>query len=277
MAIMRKTKEEIEMEDRNKSSITCAITNAAIEHLRVIGVKAIETEVPIAERWVADIAGIWSPTPTECLRAKLLPPRKMIDVQHTWEGGSFTRKEDDPEQKWHERYSKFPGCMTIVHEVKTSYSDFIRDTKFERPPVADIQILSYLKGCVPEHRLPKNWWLWEHTAGGRIKIKPEPNINYVDFEKKFWLTSSIAERQHNRTFRKWQSETQKKYRLQDTLRTSAHRIRAIAKVILEVAKGEKNPEEVLNYYFNYDDLEHNKDYILPSLKEIHGIAKGRTQ
>lgn len=273
MAILRKQEENIEAEDRNKTSITCIITNAAIEHLRYIGAKAIETEVPISKGWIADIAATWDPTPTECLRSKLLPARKMVTVEYEFEGHKFTREEDCPEQKWNEKYGNLPGGMTIAHEVKTSYSDFSRDDKFAREPVANIQILSFLKGCIPEHRLPKNWWIWEHSAGGRLKIRPEPVVNHVDYEKKFWLAANIAERQHNRVFRQWQANLQKKYRMEDTLKTAAYRMRNISKVILEVAKGEKTPEAALAYYFNAKDLTHNAEWILPSLKEIHGICK----
>lgn len=273
MAILRKSQEAVDIEDRNKSSVTCAITAQAIEHLKYIGAKAIETEVPLGSAWIADIAALWSPTPTECLRSKLLPPRKKVQVVHEWEGGKFTRTEDDPAQKWDEMYSHLPGDITIVHEVKTSYSDFNRDDKFTREPAGDLQILSYLKGCIPEHRLPKNWWLWEHTAGGRLKVAPCPIINHVDWDKKFWLAAALAERQHNRVFNKWQADLQKKYRMEDTLRTAAYRIRNIAKIVHEVARGERTPEEALQYYFNYSDLEHNKDYLLPTLREIHGIIK----
>src|SRR5690242_1203826 len=61
--------------DRNKTELTHRVTAAASLYLSECGFKPVETEVPIEQGWIADIAGACQPTPTELTKMKLVPPR----------------------------------------------------------------------------------------------------------------------------------------------------------------------------------------------------------
>ena len=267
MAILRGQQEAVEpaLHDRNKTALTHNVTMGAIEHLRYIGVKAIETEVPVADKWIADLAGLWSPTPTECLRSKLLPPRNRVDVlldMGELGGPPISVSQDDPEQKWYDIYGQLPWCITIVHEVKTSLADFTSDDKFTREPVADLQILSYPSGVIPDAKLPKHWWLWEHRAGGVVrKVAPCPKLFNPTDGQRFTIAASIAERQHNKTHNKWWSDLQKKQSIEAAGRKIKTNIRDIANAIMRVAKGEMKPDEVHDYYFHRIKRKYEEEYI----------------
>lgn len=275
MAIMRSgDREEPNMQDRNKTVLTHNITMGAIEHLRYIGVKAIMEEVPVASKWIADIAGLWSPTPTECLRAKLLPPRDKISRPIEFMGKTIDIPEDDPEQHWYETFGKLPWCITIVHEVKTSQSDFARDDKFTREPVADLQILSYPLGVLSEDKLPKNWWLWEHRTDGAVrKVSRYPKLLSTTDEKRFVIAASIAERQHNKVHNKFWNDLKKKQTLDEVEERKSRDLRRMADSVMRVAKGELSPTAVFETYFPRNRKRYEKEYIESMLTPLYGILK----
>ena len=279
MAIIRygEPTEEPFFHDRNKTELTHNITLGAIDHLRFIGAKAIETEVPVGDKWIADLAALWSPTPTECLRSKLLPPRRQISRLIEFQGTQIDIPEDDPEQGWYDVYGKLPWCITIVHEVKTSYADFSRDDKFNREPIADLQILSYPIGIISEDKLPKHWWLWGHTEGGLVRKKSKyPKLFTPTDKNRFTIATSIAERQHNKVHNKFWSDMQKKQTLDRATDKAATNLRYMADIIFKVANGTMQPEEVFAYYFPHNKKRYEADYLKEKLGPIYGILKGRS-
>ena len=266
--------EELHFQDRNKTELTHNITLGAISHLRFIGAKAIETEVPVAEKWVADLSALWSPTPTECLQSKLLPPRRKISRLFEFEGTQIDIPEDDPEQAWDDTYDKLPWCITIVHEVKTSYADFARDDKFSREPIADLQILSYPIGVISEDKLPKHWWLWGHAQGGAVRhVSKYPKLFNPTDRNRFVISASIAERQHNKVHNKFFSDMQKKQTIDRATDKAATNLRGMADTVLKVAKGEMKPEEAFAYYFR-NKKKYELEYVQEKLNSIYGILKG---
>lgn len=102
--------------DRNKTDLTHRATATAAAWLDTIGCKPVETEVPVADGWVADAASFWCPTLTEARNARLLrPPIVPPDIQR-----------DSLEALAH-MYRSAGGRLTIVVEVKTSRADFLKD------------------------------------------------------------------------------------------------------------------------------------------------------
>jgi hypothetical protein len=63
------------IDDHNKTSMTKLVTAAAIRWLDEKGFKPVETEVAVADAWIADIAGSILPTNTELINLKLLKRR----------------------------------------------------------------------------------------------------------------------------------------------------------------------------------------------------------
>ncbi|MCK5357339.1 MAG: hypothetical protein KAJ48_02995 [Elusimicrobiales bacterium] len=225
MAIMRKKEKEGAEEvqaDRNKTNLTLKVTQESAGWLAGIGAKAIETEVPVCQKWTADVAAFWSPTMTEVKRSKLTP-FKDTRAQYapfkkpTWHNEKFKNRPKGEyyricKEWWNKclEWSKTQGIdfqkalanlpyyITIIVEVKTSRADFLGDKKWKHKPQADLQILSYAKGIIKDEEIPDGWWGLEHDNGIRIKKRYWPLHDITD-TMRMYLIASIAERRHNRT------------------------------------------------------------------------------
>lgn len=101
--------------DRNKSTLTHVATAAVAAWLDGIGCKPVETEVPVAEGWIADLATFWSPTMTEAKRSKLLKAMVAGEVN------------DRAMQTLQHLFRDVGGRLTIAVEVKVSRGDFLAD------------------------------------------------------------------------------------------------------------------------------------------------------
>lgn len=240
MAII-KIPDEVPPADRNKTDITLEVTEAAARWLHGMGAKAIETEVPICEKWVADLAAIWSPTRTEAKNNKLIPftylschqpPKGLIPwPKCDFEGNDEKREAmfDEYHKKvsnwqaanpdlFEEAYRKMPGIITIVHEVKTSRADFKRDHKWKMPAQAEVMILSYTTGILSIDEIPAGWWALEHdpktgaAKGMRRRVWP---LHTIEAEAKMWTVAAIAERRHNRTALHFWNSLMKRNRSKD--------------------------------------------------------------
>lgn len=102
--------------DRNKTALTHVATATTAAWLDGVGVRPVETEVPLGAGWVADLAGVWSPTLTEARKTRLL--REIFP-------------QDDPQEQAYDALFKlgrrYGGRLTVVVEVKTSRADFLAD------------------------------------------------------------------------------------------------------------------------------------------------------
>lgn len=137
--------------DRNKSVLTHTATATAAGWLDCLGCKPVESEVPVADGWVADLASWWCPTMTEAKNSKLLAAMVPPEVQ-----GSD-----------HDRLAhlsrRVGGRLTIVVEVKVSRADFLGDRgrKYAtngRPSLASPAHLLVL--AVPPGVILDNEYLW---------------------------------------------------------------------------------------------------------------------
>lgn len=111
--------------DRNKTDLTHKLTALASGYLAYIGCKPIETEVPVAPGWIADVAGFTYPTQTELKNAKLL---KRLVVENPQLKGVPDYQLDNI----FKMRNYFP--LTALCEVKISIADFKKDLerKFQK-------------------------------------------------------------------------------------------------------------------------------------------------
>lgn len=101
--------------DRNKTDLTHAATATCAAWLDSLGCKPVETEVPVGNGWVADLASFWSPTCTEAKKSRLLrslvPTDVVLEDRHAFE----------------RMYREYGGRFTVVVEVKVTRADFLHD------------------------------------------------------------------------------------------------------------------------------------------------------
>ena len=267
-----------ETHDRNKTEITHRVTEAAAEWLANQGAKAVETEVGIEQRWVADLAAFWIPTPTEATKAKLTKRKPRYDYDWIFKPKKPKTEELKAQYKkdheeWKKSYLALPHFITIVHEVKTTRADFKRDDKFTRPPVAHIQALSYLKGMVEEGELPKGWWALEHgKTGTLLGVRKRHPMHDITQERVLGTIASLADRIHNRQANKFFMDLQKSHRNDMRERDARYRISTCLQAVLSIARGEKATfEEAMRNHF--DAKEKIPDYIRKNLADLYGKFK----
>ena len=134
--------------DNNKTALTHRVTAIAVAYLDGLGCKPVETEVPVAPGWVADVAGFWYPTKTEAKRLQL--NKRAAEVGELFD--------------WPRVFGY--GPFTILVEVKTTKQDFARDRKWTLPPPAHLCFVAYPHGVVDKTELPKGWHGLETSATG---------------------------------------------------------------------------------------------------------------
>lgn len=117
--------------DANKTPLTHRITAVAMGYLSGAGFKPVETEVPVAPGWIADIASFIYPTMTESKKMKL--------------NKKFDGATDNGDFWYSELHFKYGFPLTAIVEVKTSRGDFETDRvrKFMAAPPAHLCYLAY--------------------------------------------------------------------------------------------------------------------------------------
>lgn len=175
--------------DRNKSDLTHSITGTAMGWLSGGGFKPVETEVPVAGGFVADIASFIYPTPTEW---------KCLKLNRRFDG-----TKGDPYDTLIETTKRFGTPLTAVIEVKISNADLKKDfnTKFRNFP-AHLCYIAYPHGLIDETILPIYWSRLVCSANGQkllrvdngyVAIHPQSPGDTID------LIANIAIRRHHRT------------------------------------------------------------------------------
>lgn len=137
------------MLDKNKTALTHRVTATAVAFLDSIGCKPIETEVPVAPGWVADIAAFWYPTQTEAKRMHL--PRLAEKILG-----------EDPVPRFASRVFG-PGPFSVLVEVKTTISDFTSDHKWWKGFPAHLCFVAFPAGTA---EVPHGWHGIQTTQDG---------------------------------------------------------------------------------------------------------------
>ena len=248
--------------DRNKTDVTLAVTEALVGWMARRGMKPIETEVPVARRWIADAAALWDPTHTEINKARLPLPPPATPARKTWDHVPMP----------------FPSGLTVVGEVKVSRSDFTGDKKWAREPVANLQVLSIVKGIIEPEQYPPGWWVLIHAPAGRLmKVAQRTPAHVVDDLVRFETARSIGERHFNRHNGQFFRDLQKRHREQHAEQRMRWRFADALRAVFDIASGERTIEEATRYLSRRDSRglsAHDQRRLeqiagkLPELKEV---------
>ncbi len=225
-------------DDQNKTEITKQITAATCFWLDERGCKPTETEVTIAQGWIADVAGVICPTQTE------LQDLKLIRRKQSW------KKPEEERAAWQVEASILNRMMTVVVEVKTSRSDFRGDHKWEWEPPADLCWLAVPAGLIAETERPKGWGILEYSDKRDCMIsRVVPPIRTTTPEQQRDLVYAVACRRDNHTRYEHINRLRKEYRDEDKYRQSLTRVKDAMRAAISVARGEHGSVEgALEYH-----------------------------
>jgi hypothetical protein len=175
------------MTDLNKTPLTHEVTKGAVDWLTGSGFKPVQTEVKLAQGWVADVAGAIIPTRTELIDLKL------IRRAPKWRGDNVTEQV-----AWsaHSKAMELP--YTCLVEVKTSRADFARDQKWDLTQPANLAYLAVPKGLISEDEWPAGWGILEFNDGAIRCVQPAA-LKAVSAELQRDVILEIAMRLHNNT------------------------------------------------------------------------------
>ena len=246
--------------DKNKTPLTHKITAVAVDHLDLMGFKPVETEVPVADGWVADVASFIYPTPTEAKKLKLIEGRS---------------------QEYHELQFRHGPMLTALVEVKISRSDFTKDEvrKFSNPyPPAHLCYLAYPTGLLDEEEIPAGWIGLVMSKNGErlikvcrswsIKVYPQHPGDVADF------IAQIAIRRDHRTRYKALRELRRAHNARETNDRKVEKISRVIRALVaaltnESSYADNTLDEILQR-FGFTKL---PAYTQEGLTTLEGIRK----
>lgn len=198
--------------DRNKTALTHNITALASAYLDFLGCKPIETEVPLSNGTISDIASFTYPTMTELKKGKLLKHLVNNEILGDYKLATLFQY-------------KYGGIITIAVEVKTSLSDFKKDldkkySYFQNGTRLTLPShLNYL--AVPlllEEEVKKIYPAWGYIICGENRIKkvePQWHINALHPYQIIDLVASVGIRRDHRTRYRAYRDWLKAYRVEN--------------------------------------------------------------
>lgn len=255
--------------DRNKSLLTHEVTETSWRWLDTHGFKPVEEEVQVANRWIADLAGVIDPTQTELIEMKMIPrpPRYQ-----------YGKKNDDYVEKreaWDSLFRSVFRRMTCLVEVKTSRSDFTGDKKWKLAPPADLAYLAVPPGILKETEWPVGWGILELRGSCMVQKRlPVPRV--ASIEEHLNVIYQIGLRRDHRTRYAEHRQQQKEWRVQNGEIQTNHRIGKIINAIDDILRGHTrystepiaNVEQALEWY----GIKNVHAGHLERLAEVFGIA-----
>ncbi len=196
--------------DRNKTNLTHKITALASAYLDVLGCKPIETEVPLSDGKITDIASFTYPTMTELKQGKLL--KRII--------GDEVFGNDNRADLFRYRYGEI---LTVAVEVKISLSDFKKDLGRKYDLKKHIFIPAHLYYlAMPRMVIEKIEGIANHRYWGLItcsdngekilKIEPPWFVNPLHSYQIIDLIAQVAIRRDHRTRYRVMRDFLKSYR-----------------------------------------------------------------
>jgi hypothetical protein len=247
-------------DDCNKTEITKDVTAAACLWMNEKGFKPVETEVAVCFGWVADVAGVLSPTQTELIDLRLLRRRP------NWRTPEY--------EEWKNELAAKHILMTGLVEVKTSMSDFRSDKKWELPSPTNLSYLAIPHDLqIPAEKLPAGWGLLIYKNES-IRCTRPPDIRTVTTEQHLSVILEIAVRRDHQTryehLRRCQREA-REYRNQGQ---SLTRVRDALRAALSVARGEHGS---IAGALQYHGIRNSENIYVRDLECLWGIAAVKTE
>lgn len=270
-----------ELPDRNKTPLTREVTRRVVRWLDDKGFKPVETEVPVAQGWTADISGVIRPTPSEAVRLKLIPPRpRYIEPPGSYEDQEWRNLNqklygiwDEQEYRpWKAEYNSLPSPLTALVEVKTSVSDFRKDRKWRLDPPTNLRFLAIPEAMIKPDELPQGWWVLCYGKRG-LKLVQAGITASVSSEQKLETILSIAERRDNRTRHAAERSAHKMNRLDQAERENMVRINKAVSFVLQVRKGGLDPEDTLDRLLFFYKIKNLSGHARRQLEEMWGADR----
>lgn len=255
------------IEDRNKSDMTKLVTAAAYRYLDERGFKPVETEVPICDGWIADLAGVINPTQTELQELKILTPKP--------------RWKHPAHAQWCEDAKNAQKLMTCLVEVKTSMSDFRGDKKWtwlsKEFPVnlAYLAIPSALR--VDRHQFPLNWGVLEYSESrDLVKCIQIPEVWEAPTEQQLSVVLNVAIRRDHHTRYERERGFRREMvanRNEDVSRTRvATAIRAVMAVVNGHSMSGRIPHASVQEALQYHGIKHVSGWDMEQLEKLWSKA-----
>lgn len=271
--------------DANKSDLTHKITSSTVTWMQNIGCKPVELECHIARSWIGDVVGMWSPTPTEAQKVKLIARKpRPREVRHRRDGSEEFLKQwhaaiDEWRPKldeWNASYRALPSTIVVCAEVKVTRADFRKDIKgkFRRSGTVDMAVLCVPEGLVRDNEVPAGWWLLEFNkeSGDLRKVKHRAGIRAgVTIEQRFKFVEALAQSMYNRVHYKHLRDYERDAREQQNERVNRTRFVNAIDVVMDVVTGKRTVEEALLWHANGRDR-NISDLYLGRLKALHGVG-----
>lgn len=259
------------IEDRNKTEITKLVTAAAYRYLDERGFKPVETEVPIAMGWVADLAGVISPTQTELQELKLLPRKP------SWKADRADR------EAWYALANKTQELMTALVEVKTSCSDFRGDKKWITEPPTNLAYLAIPNDlAIRADEVPDGWGVLEYSAASDfVRITRPPIIRQVTVELQLDVVHEIAVRRDHHT----RYESERRFRREivanrneDVSRTRmGAALRAVMAVVNKHSMSGRIPHASMEDALQYHGIKHVNGSDMELLQNLWATSADQQQ
>lgn len=237
-----------EMIDRNKTELTHNITNTVHRVLYGYGFKPVETEVPVADRWIADLAGIIIPTTTELINLKLIKRRPSYQYGKI-KDEKYSEDYRVKSQLWEMERISIPDKMSVIVEVKVSRSDFKNDTKWNRESPADLRYLAFPTGLIRKDEYPEGWGIMQCSKDGSslVRVIHSPLLSTTN-EQLLEIAFAIAIRRDHRTRYKLLREARKQICIDDGERKTVARLNTAIQFILAMLNGRGTLAEAQFYF-----------------------------
>lgn len=243
-------------DDRNKTELTRRVTSAVVAYLDERGCKPLETEVPICDGWIADVAAVLSPTITELVKLKLMKPRPR------WNHPGY--------EEWWLSAKAAQQLMTVLVEVKTSRADFSGDKKWTLPIPVNLAYLAVPNSlAVPNDEMPAGWGLLVYSeATGLTRCSRSPVINGVTAEQQRDVILSVAVRRDHDTRYERIRNLRREIRARENEEVTRVRYSRAIRAMLSIVKGEHGTlEEALDR----QGIKHLPYWEMDELKKLWAI------
>lgn len=213
-------------EDQNKTELTKMVTAAACFWLDERGCKPVETEVSIAQGWIADLAGVVCPSNTE------LQELKLIRRAPKWD-----RRSD--REAWEIDAAAMSWMMTVIVEVKTSRGDFVGDRKWTAAHLADLCWIAAPAGLIGESERPEGWGILEYSQTRDCMIsRRNPQLHMTTPEQQRNLIHAVAVRRDNHTRYEHINRMRREFADSEKERVTVTRVKDAMRAALSIARGE---------------------------------------
>jgi hypothetical protein len=245
--------------DRNKTSLTKSVTQAALAYLDERGCKPIETEVTVCQGWVADLAGVLCPTMTELVLLRLI--------------GRRPNRFGPAYEEWKTKLKQMQRLMTVLVEVKTSRSDFYDDRKWKLSQPTNLAYLAIPNDLpIKPEEYPEAWGILSYSSGTKLMrcVRP-PELRPVRVDDQLSVILEIAVRRDNNTRYERLRELQREIRCDQNVRINRMRMTTAMQAVLSIVRGHhESVEGVLDYY----GVKEISAHMIEELQQVWAVAPG---